>query len=234
MDRIGKIRAMKIIALETAADPGSIALWCDGVVFAASCPEGLSNSETLLPLVEAALREAGLGFADLDAVAFGMGPGSFTGLRVACGVAQGMAVARDLPILGIGTLEAMALASGGDRVIVALDARMGEVYFGLFEQGVLQGEIGVYAPEAVSLPTSDGWLACGNGLAAYPSLRERLAPWVAAWQPEIMPSAEAVVRLAAPRLERGEMIDPADATPLYVRNKVAQTVAERLALGGKA
>ena len=233
-ERMGRIRAMNIIALETATDPGSIALWCNGAVFAASCPDGHSNSETLLPLLDATLREAGLGFADIDGVAFGIGPGSFTGLRVACGVAQGLAVARDLPMLGIGTLEAMALASGGERVIVALDARMGEVYFGLYEQGVLQGEIGVYAPEAVPLPASGGWLACGNGLAAYPSLRERLAPFVTAWLPEIMPSADAVVCLAAPRLARGERIDPADAMPLYVRNKVAQTVAERLALGGKA
>ena len=163
-----------------------------------------------------------------------MGPGSFTGLRVACGVAQGLSIARDLPLLGIGTLEAMALSSGGERVIVALDARMGEVYFGLFEYGELQGEIGVYAPDAVPVPESSGWLACGNGLAAYPVFRERLAAVVDGWRPEIMPSAEAVVRLAAPRLERGERIDPADATPLYVRNKVAQTVAERLALGGKA
>ena len=228
------MRAMNIIALETATDPGSIALWRDGVVLAARCPAGLSNSETLLPLVDSSLRSVGLGFADLDGIAFGMGPGSFTGLRVACGVAQGVAVARDLPLLGIGTLAAMALASGGERVIVALDARMGEVYFGLFDHGEQQGEIGVYAPDAVPLPTSTGWLACGNGLLAYPLLRERLSPFVDAWRPEVMPSAEAVVRLAAPRLEQGERIDPADAMPLYVRNKVAQTVAERLAQGGKA
>jgi len=143
-------------------------------------------------------------------------------------------VARDLPLLGIGTLEAMALASGGERVIVALDARMGEVYYGLYVNGELQGEIGVYAPGAIPLPESSGWLACGNGLASYPALCERLAPVVEAWKPEIMPSAEAVVRLAGPRLEKGDSIDPADAAPLYVRNKVAQTVAERLAIGGKA
>ena len=128
----------------------------------------------------------------------------------------------------------MALASGGARVIVVLDARMGEVYFGLFAHGEQQGEIGVYPPDAVPLPNSTGWMACGNGLLAYPLLRERLSPFVDSWQPEVMPSAEAVVRLAAPRLEQGERIDPADAMPLYVRNKVAQTVAERLAQGGKA
>jgi tRNA threonylcarbamoyladenosine biosynthesis protein TsaB len=84
------------------------------------------------------------------------------------------------------------------------------------------------------MPASLGWLACGNGLTAYPALRERLSTFVDVWMPDVMPSAEAVVRLAAPRLERGEQIDPADAVPLYVRNKVAKTVVERLAEGGKA
>ena len=225
---------MLILALETATDPGSIALWRDGEVIARSCPERLSNSETLLPQAAATLRELGLTFADLQGIAFGMGPGSFTGLRVSCGAAQGLAIARDLPLLGIGTLEAMALASGGERVIVALDARMGEVYYGFYVHGKLQGEIGVYAPDAAPVPESTGWVACGNGLSSYPVLRERLAGVVDVWQSEIMPSAEAVVRLAAPRLERGDNIDPADAAPLYVRNKVAQTVAERLANGGRA
>lgn len=225
---------MLILALETATDPGSLALWRDGKVIARTCPDGLSNSQTLLPLAESTLREAGLGFADLDAVAFGVGPGSFTGLRVSCGVAQGLAVARDLPLLGVGTLEAMALDSGGERVIVALDARMGEVYYAIFEDGEVQGEIGVYPPAAVPLPSSSGWLACGNGLAAYPALRERLSAVVATWMPEILPSAAAIARLAAPRLASGERVDPADAVPLYVRNKVAKTVVERLAEGGKA
>ena len=225
---------MIILALETATDPGSIALWRAGEVVARNCPVGLSNSETLLPLAESILCEAGLSFADLDGIAFGAGPGSFTGLRVSCGVAQGLSVARELPLLGIGTLEAMALSSGGERVVVALDARMGEIYYGLFEQGVLLGEIGVYSPVSAPMPNSTGWLACGNGLVAYPVLRERLSPFVERWMPEVMPSAEAIVRLAGPRLERGERIDPADAVPLYVRDKVAKTVIERLAEGGKA
>jgi tRNA threonylcarbamoyladenosine biosynthesis protein TsaB len=225
---------MNLLALETSTDPGSIALWHDGQLIARNCPPGLSNSETLLPLAALALREAGLGFADLDAIAFASGPGSFTGLRVACGVAQGLALAHDLPLVPVGTLDAMALASGGQRVIVVLDARMGEVYFGLFEAGQQQGEIGVYRPESVPLPGSANWLACGNGLAAYPLLRERLSPYVDAWQAELMPTAEAVARLAVARYARGERVDPADAVPLYVRDKVAKTVLERLAEGGKA
>ena len=225
---------MKILALETAADPGSIALWRDGEVVERHCVPGRSNSETLLPLAETTLREAGLGFADLDGIAFGAGPGSFTGLRVACGVAQGLAFARDLPLLGVGTLEAMAQESCFERVIVLLDARMGEVYAGLFVHGEQRGEIGVYSPQDVPLPGTSGWLACGNALAAYPLLRERLSPFVDRWQPEQLPSAAGVARIAASRFRRGAAIDPADAVPLYVRNKVAKTVAERLAEGGKA
>ena len=225
---------MNILALETAADPGSIALWRDGEVVERRCAPGRSNSETLLPLAETTLREAGLGFADLGGIAFGAGPGSFTGLRVACGVAQGLAFARDLPLLGVGTLEAMAQESGFERVIVTLDARMGEVYVGFFEDGKQRGEIGVYSPQHVPLPETTGWQACGNALAAYPLLRERLSPVVDRWQPELMPSAAGVARIAASRLARGVAIDPADAVPLYVRDKVAKTVAERLAEGGKA
>jgi tRNA threonylcarbamoyladenosine biosynthesis protein TsaB len=225
---------MNLLALETSTDAGSIALWRDGELLLRNCPAGVSHSETLLPLISATMAEAGLGFADLNGIAFGAGPGSFTGLRVACGVAQGLAFAHDLPLIPVGTLEAMALASGGDRVIVALDARMGEVYFGYFDAGVLQGAVGVYPPAAVPLPTSEGWLACGNGLAAYPVLHERLAAFISAAMPDLMPDAAAVARLAVPRLLRGERVDPADAVPVYVRDKVAKTVAERLAQGGKA
>jgi tRNA threonylcarbamoyladenosine biosynthesis protein TsaB len=225
---------MKVLALETATDPGSVALWLDGRIVARDCPRGLSNSAALLPAAEAALKAEGLGFSGLDGIAFGMGPGSFTGLRVSCGVAQGLAVALDKPLLGVGTLEAMALAAGGKRVIVTLDARMGEVYYGRFVDGAAHGEIGVCPPERVPLPASSGWLACGNGLSAYPTLHERLAGVVGEWRPDIMPRAEFVARLAAPRMERGECVDPADAAPLYVRDKVAKTVAERLAEGGRA
>lgn len=225
---------MKILALETATDPGSVALWLDGTVLSRACPPELSNSAALLPAAAAVLDEAGLTYAGLDGIAFGMGPGSFTGLRVACGVAQGLAVGRDLPLLGIGTLEAMALAAGSERVIVLLDARMGEVYYGCFVGGIQQGDIGVAPPHELPVPATSGWLACGNGIGAYPMLRERLAGVVTQWRPEILPDAEFVARLAAPRMARGECIDPADAVPLYVRDKVAKTVAERLAEGGRA
>lgn len=229
---------MNLLAIETSTDVGSIALWLDGEVLVRACPVGVAHSQTLLPLIRSTMAEAGLAFSDLHGIALGAGPGSFTGLRVACGVAQGLAFPHNLPLLPVDTLAALALASGGERVIVALDARMGEVYYGLFEGRVLCGEegvgVGVYPPAAVPQPASGSWLACGNGLAAYPLLRERLSPYVERWLPELMPSAEFVARLAAPCLARGEWVDAADATPRYVRDKVAQTVVERLAQGGKA
>lgn len=225
---------MKIIALESAADPGSVALWLDGEVVGRTCPADASNSAGLLPLAIDLLRSRDLAFSDLNGVVFGSGPGSFTGLRVACGVAQGLAESRGLPLVAVNTLEAMALASGGSKVLVALDARMGEVYVGAFEAGEQIGALGVYPPQSVPLPIGEGWLACGNGLKAYPELRERLSSCVDVWLPEIMPCAESVARLAARRLSSGVSFDPETALPVYVRDKVAKTVAERLAEGGRA
>lgn len=225
---------MLFLALESSTDAGSVALWRDGHVTERHCAPGQPSSATILPLVAEMLAEAGLGFADLEAIAFGAGPGSFTGLRVACGVAQGLAFAHGLPVLPVGTLEAMAEDVPASRVVVCLDARMSEVYYGFFVDGVALGPVGVYPPAAVPLPEGGGWVAAGNALAAYPALSERLLPCVDVLQPEILPRASAVARLAAPRLARGEGIDAAEAVPVYVRDKVAFTTAERLAAGGKA
>lgn len=225
---------MKLLAIETSTELGSLAIWRDGEVLRRRCPAGVAHSDTLLPLIQRMLRESALGFSDLDGIAFAAGPGAFTGLRVACAVAQGLALAHGLPVMPIGTLAAMSLASGGERVIVALDARMGEVYYGLFIAGEALESVRVCLPAQVPVPDSVGWLACGNGLAAYPSLRDRLSVCVRVWQPELVPDAGSVAVLAAAGLARGEGIDAAAAVPFYVRNKVAQSVAERVAHGGKA
>lgn len=225
---------MQFLALDSSTDLGSVALWRDGVVTERFCAVGQPSSATLLPLVAEVLREAGLGFADLDAIAFGAGPGSFTGLRVACGVAQGLAFAHGKPVLPVGTLDAMAHAAAASRVAVCLDARMNEVYFGLFVDGVAVSPVGVYPPAQVPLPAAGDWVAAGNAMAAYPALHERLVPVVASFRDDVLPTAAAVAALAAPRLARGEGIPAAEAVPVYVRDKVALTVAERLAQGGKA
>ncbi|MGB4063222.1 MAG: tRNA (adenosine(37)-N6)-threonylcarbamoyltransferase complex dimerization subunit type 1 TsaB [Azonexus sp.] len=229
---------MLILALETSTELGSCALWRDGVVAERTCPVGKSHSETLLPLVRELLAEAGVKVGQLDVIAFGVGPGAFTGLRVACGAAQGLAVATNRPLIPVTSLETMAALAGAERVLALLDARMGEVYSGSYQliDGTyrLLGEIRVSAPDAVSLPTEPGWIACGNAIAAYPVLAERLSAAGIAVQADILPTAATVARLAAPRAARGEGIDAALAVPLYIRDKVAKTVAERLSEGGRA
>ena len=231
---------MNILAFETAADPGSVALLASGKKRIAFCPlpeaasQGLNpsagtNSQTILPLTEKLLVEADLGFEDINAIAFGQGPGSFTGLRIACGLAQGLAFGRNLPILGISTLAGMADAvfanTGEAHVLSVLDARMGEVYFGFFEEGLLQGEIQVGSPDVIPIPKSPHWAMAGNALTAYPSLQARAAHLPQ--YPEVLPSAMGILNLALPRFLQGECDSFEKAQPFYVRNKVAQTTAER-------
>lgn len=229
---------MLILALETSTELGSCALWRDGEVVERFCPAGQSHSETLLPLIRQLLGEAGLKVGQLDAIAFGVGPGAFTGLRVACGIAQGLAVASNIPLLPVTSLEAMAELTGAEQVLALLDARMGEVYSGSYRRAAagyqLQDEIRVASPATVALPGDAGWLACGNAPAAYPELAQRLAAAGISLQTGILPTAAALARLAAPRVGRGEGIDAALAGPLYIRDKVAKTVAERLSEGGRA
>lgn len=229
---------MLILALETSTDIGSCALWRDGVVSERVCPSGRSHSETLLPLVRELLVEAGLKIAQLDAIAFGVGPGAFTGLRVACGVAQGLAVASNVSLIPVTSLETMAAMAGAERVLALLDARMGEVYSGAYrltaDGYMLESEIRVSAPADTALPTDSGWISCGNAISAYPALAERLNAANIAIQPGIVPTAAVVAQIAVPRAMRGEGIDAAHAAPLYVRDKVAKTVAERLSEGGRA
>ena len=229
---------MLILALETSTELGSCALWRDGDIVERLCPPGQSHSETLLPLVRELLGESGLKVAQLDAIAFGVGPGAFTGLRVACGIAQGLAVAANIPLVPVTSLEAMAEMTGAEQVLALLDARMGEVYAGSYRRSadgyVLQGEIRVCSPASVPLPTDAGWLICGNAPSAYPELQARIAAAGLPIHPGILPTAAALARLAAPRAARGEGIDAALAAPLYIRDKVAKTVAERLSEGGRA
>lgn len=227
---------MNILALETSTESGSCALLIGDAVVERRCPPGRPHSETLLPLIRELLAESGLVFKQLDAVAFGAGPGAFTGLRVACGVAQGLAVGAGLPVVPVCGLEAMAATVGAPRVVSLLDARMGEVYAAAYTLGddgyALHGRIHVGAPEAIELPAGSGWLAAGNALTAYPLLGERLQAAGFGLQPGVLPQAAAVARLAARRPTA--QIDPALAAPLYIRDKVAKTIVERLGEGGRA
>lgn len=228
---------MILLALETSTRRLSAALWLDGRLIerAEDVPNG--GSEPLLPWVTELLADAGLGLARLDGIAFGAGPGGFTGLRLACGVAQGLGFGLDLPVLAVGSLEAMALAAGRPQVYVCQDARMNEVYAAAYRvEGEALVEIlapAVAPPGQAPLPPGEGWTGCGDGFPAYgATLEGRLAGCLTEILPDIYPTASAVARLAAPRLARGEGGEASLAVPSYVRDKVALTTAERLAQGG--
>jgi tRNA threonylcarbamoyladenosine biosynthesis protein TsaB len=216
---------MKIAAFETAGDWCSVALWLDGEVRAVEARAGQRHGELVLPMLETLLAQARLAIRDLQAVAFGAGPGSFTGLRIACGIAQGLAFARGLPACGVSTLEALAEESGARRAVACLDARMGEVYYSALERQdgrwreVIPAQC--VAPERAPRPPGTGWVGCGSGFAAYGDMGfDRVYP-------EIHPGAAAVARLAAPRLAAGEGVDAASIAPVYLRDKVALTTQER-------
>ncbi len=216
---------MKFAAFETSTEWCSVALWIDGEIRSQEERAGNRHGELALPMLDRLAAAAGISLADLDAVAFGAGPGSFTGLRIACGVTQGIAFARGLPVIGVSSLEALAEESGAPRVVACLDARMREVYYAAIEKsgGRWQELIPAQCvgPASVKLPTGEGWTGCGNGFAVYGSMG------MAKVMADIHPSAVAVARLAAARFAAGEGVDAALAVPVYVRDKVALTVEER-------
>lgn len=230
---------MKILALETSTEHGSVALLDDTALIERPVAGRPGHSETILPEVRALLKEAAVTLADVDAIAFGAGPGAFTGLRLACGVAQGLALGAGKPVVPVSTLEALADQCEYSSIFVAADARMSEVYFAAYRRidGVLVEEAApaCAAPAAVVLPADGDWFGFGSAFRAYgetliPVLGERLVGFDAA----PIPRASSVARLAAARFRLGLQIDPALAAPLYVRDKVALTTVERLASGGRA
>lgn len=193
---------------------------------------GRQHSRLVLGMIDELLAVQGMRAADLDGVAFGEGPGSFTGLRIACGITQGLAFAGDLPVVGIGTLLAMAEATGAERVVSCLDARMHEIYFAAYEKSGGEWRIahapGLYAPvEAPPLPAGD-WFGCGSGFASYPEeLARRYDGRLAGVDPDVRPHAREIARLALRRFGRGGGVDAAAAVPIYIRDKVALKTGER-------
>lgn len=228
---------MRILALETSTEFCSVALWQDGDVRATSELVGQKHSELLLNQLDALLREAGVRVADLDGIAFGKGPGSFTGVRIACGVTQGLALGADLPVVGVCTLLALAQATGKSRVIAALDARMGEIYHAAY-QWQDGAWLEISAPclckaETAPLVAGDGWFGAGSGFAAYAeALAARYAGQLDGVDVLAVPQAAAIAVLGAAEFLAGQGVDAALAQPLYLRDKVALKTAERVALGG--
>ncbi|MGE0581015.1 MAG: tRNA (adenosine(37)-N6)-threonylcarbamoyltransferase complex dimerization subunit type 1 TsaB [Steroidobacteraceae bacterium] len=227
---------MKILALDTATEACSVALWVDGVVHAEARELARGHAQHILPMVDALLGAHALQLADLDAIAVGRGPGGFTGVRLAVGVAQGLALGAGLPAVGISDLAAVAQAvfdrdALATHVLACNDARMKEVYTGLFARGaaglaVPDGAERVAPPDSVAVPPSSGpqprrVIGAGRGFRAFPQLARRLHGELASIDDSILPGAGEIARLAAAAFRRGEAVAPENLQPVYLRDDVA-------------
>jgi tRNA threonylcarbamoyladenosine biosynthesis protein TsaB len=226
---------MKLLALETATEACSVALYLDGEVIERFEIAPRRHTELALPWADALLAEAGIAKSQLDAIACGRGPGAFTGVRLAVALTQGLGLALDRPVLAISTLAALALdadAAPGDAVLAAIDARMGEIYLGAFERDahdvhLLQPER-LLAPAQAALHPPRAWIGVGTGFdAERGALRSVLGADLRRVDAAALPHAAAVARLAARAFERGEAIAPERLEPAYLRDKVALTLAEQ-------
>ncbi|XHS78890.1 tRNA (adenosine(37)-N6)-threonylcarbamoyltransferase complex dimerization subunit type 1 TsaB [Burkholderiaceae bacterium UC74_6] len=230
-----------LLAIDSSTDSLAIALTGPGGASVFEGAGGPKASELVVPEAMALLRAAGLQLADVDAIAFGRGPGAFTGLRTACSVAQGLAFGADKPVLAIDSLMLVAedarLQAGGSidgAIWVAMDARMDEIYAAQyrFEHGrwtVLDAPA-LYAPAALIAHWGQPGAVAGSALRVFAQLGDFERSW-----PEAASRARALASLAEQAFnEEGALLDAAEAQPLYVRDKVASTTAERLAIGAKA
>ena len=222
---------MKILALDTATEACSVSLCIGDRSIDRYVELERGHAEQLLPMVDSVLAEGGIALGALDAIAFGRGPGGFTGVRLAASVAQGLAFGARLGVVPISDLAAVAqrvvqLDPSVRRVLVANDARMKEVYWAEFEvDGTLtSGAEHVSAAAEVFLPTdiSGPWAAAGRGLKAWPDLAERCRAAGATLHPDLLPRASEILSLARPAVAAGQILDPADALPVYVRDRVVQ------------
>ncbi len=227
---------MQILAIDTSTEFLSLALWLDGIVLSRDILAGQTHSQQILPTLRALVDEANIELKALDGIAFGAGPGSFTGLRIACGVAQGLAFGANLPVVGVSTLQALAQQSGAEKVVACLDARMGEIYHAAYEKQ--NGEWlevsapALFKPEDVPKVIGVDWVGVGTGWLVYPDvlqtvygeqLREMPAP-----DHQSHPTATSVAEIALPTFEAGLARPAHEAAPIYIRNKVALKMSERV------
>ncbi|PTT56810.1 tRNA (adenosine(37)-N6)-threonylcarbamoyltransferase complex dimerization subunit type 1 TsaB [Aeromonas sp. HMWF015] len=221
---------MKILAVDTATEACSAALLVGDKLFSRWEEAPRDHTRKILPMVQAVLDDAGISLSDLDAIAFGRGPGSFTGVRIGIGVAQGLAFGAGVPLIGISTLAAMAQGAyrldGAEQVLTAIDARMNEVYFGRYE--LIDGRMQLVGDEVVSEPVAlvdvrgklAGRVTCvGTGFETYGETLSGLADELAESQVRF-PAAEDMLPLARAAWLAGEAVPVEQATPVYLRDKV--------------
>jgi tRNA threonylcarbamoyladenosine biosynthesis protein TsaB len=221
---------MKLLGLETSGEACSAALLVDGAIVQRLELAPRRHGELILGMLEALLEDGGLLLPDLDAIAFGRGPGSFTGVRIAVAVAQGIAFGAGLHTVPVSTLAALAQGehrrSGRRRILAALDARMGEVYWGCFELGprgvmVPQGPELVCPPDQVPAPLGLGWWGVGPGWAAHAeALRARIGDALEGTSGDEICEAQDIVRIGAVTAGEGGLVAPELACPLYLRDRV--------------
>lgn len=226
---------MKLLAFETATEACSVAVYFDGEVCQRHALAPRQHTALALPWADELLAEAGVGKSELDAIAVGVGPGAFTGVRLAVALAQGIALALDKPVLAVSTLATLAMqarAQPGERVLAAIDARMDEIYLGEFEiddDGLPRaiGDECVQAPDTVVSP-SGRVIGVGTGFAAGNGvLTTVLADRLVRFDSSALPSAADLARLAAREFDRGNALAPERIEPAYLRNKVALTLKEQ-------
>jgi len=224
---------MRLLALDTATEACSAAVLCDRAMVSRELTAGREAAERILGLIEAVLSESGVTLRELDAIAFGRGPGGFTGVRLAASVAQGLAFSAERPVVPVSDLRALAQQAldadaSADAVLVCQDARMQEVYWTYCRrdaQGFAQSVEGerLSSPGEVQLPPTEAAaiLGVGSGFRAYPQLGERLAARLARIEPMRLPRAQEIAALAVVELRAGRTLAPEQALPVYLRDEVA-------------
>ena len=223
---------LNLLALDTSTEYCSVALLRDEELTFREAHAVQRHSELILPMIEDLLVASGLKLGQLDGIAFGAGPGSFTGLRIACGVVQGLAFGAGLPVVPIGTLVALAQEAGAPKVIACLDARMGEIYLAAYRRdGGRWTEMaapGVGPAQSAPMLEGEGWFGCGSGFAAYAdALAKRYGGQLDGVAAGLHPHARSIARLAAPVLAAGGGLPAEQAAPVYVRDKVALKMHEQ-------
>jgi len=229
---------MKLLAIETSTEACSVALWIDGQVLERFELAPRRHTELVLPWAGELLAEAGIAKSQLDAIAVGRGPGAFTGVRLAVALVQGMALALDKPVLSISTLAALAMSAPaenrqGERILAAIDARMGELYLGLFRRDpermlVALGDEWMATPSSPGVPAGRPMIGVGSGFSAdNKALVAALGESLLSVDGDALPHAADVARLGALAIARGEAIAADNLEPAYLRDKVALTLAEQ-------
>jgi tRNA threonylcarbamoyladenosine biosynthesis protein TsaB len=223
---------MKLLALDTATEACSAALWLDGEIISRNALTPREHAHRIIPMMDEVLEEAGLSLKELDAIAFGRGPGSFTGVRIAASLTQGAAYGTGLPVIPVSTLATLAQAAieeqGAERILPAIDARMQEVYWAEYRRdkhglAELIDEELVIPPAQVPLPDGNAYTGIGSGWQTYAEeLGQRLDGRIAQTLPEALPDARYVAKLAAVYHERGVSLPAHQALPVYLRDQVAK------------